>query len=202
MVLQTYSFFIFFNGKKAHFPLAAFVTATVENAQGGLITNAAGAVAGPLEYGSGHVRPTHASDPGLVYEASYRDYLLFACSSIGVQMDPTFPCPESPPSTFNLNYPSVSVSNLNGSITVHRTVTNVGRRKARYLVSIVEPSGVSVEISPKSLRFKEMGEEKSFKIKLQVDGRKGAGSGEYVAGSYTWSDGTHDVRSPIVVSVA
>ncbi|XP_010916207.2 subtilisin-like protease SBT5.6 isoform X2 [Elaeis guineensis] len=180
---------------------AMMTTATVRNAQKGLIKNAAGEVAGPLEYGSGHLRPTHASDPGLVYEASYRDYLLFACSSIGVQMDPTFPCPESPPSTFDLNYPSVSVSNLNGSITVHRTVTNVGQWKARYHVSIVEPSGVSVKISPKILKFKE-GEEKSFRIKLQVDGSKGARSGEYVAGSYTWSDGTHDVRSPIVVSVA
>lgn len=59
-----------------------------------------------------------------------------------------------------------------------------------------------MKISPKILSFKEMGEEKNFTIKLRVDGRKGAGSGEYVAGSYTWSDGTHDVRSPIVVSVA
>ncbi|KAG1341948.1 putative Subtilisin-like protease SBT5.6 [Cocos nucifera] len=117
-------------------------------------------------------------------------------------MDPTFPCPESPPSTFNLNYPSVSVSNLNGSFTIRRTVTNVGQWGAQYHVSIVEPSGVSANISPKILKFKEVGEEKSFRIKLEVDGSKGARSGEYVAGSYTWSDGTHDVRSPIVVSVA
>ncbi|KAJ0986442.1 hypothetical protein J5N97_004798 [Dioscorea zingiberensis] len=111
---------------------ALMTTANIVNTEGVGITNAEGEKAGPLELGSGHLRPTHASDPGLVYDATYEDYLLFACASIKVQMDPSVPCPESPPSPSNLNHPSLSLSGLNGTVTVLRTVTNVGRPKARY----------------------------------------------------------------------
>ncbi|RWV81612.1 hypothetical protein GW17_00056947, partial [Ensete ventricosum] len=155
-------------------------------------------VAGPMDYGSGHIRPAHASDPGLVYDASYEDYLLFACSSIGAQMDPSFRCPETPPSPSDLNYPSIAVSHLNGSVTVRRTVTNVGRGPAKYRVTATEPTGVSVHILPQKLRFKRSGQRRRFSVTLKVRGRRDTPSGDYVAGSYTWSDGTHVVRSPIV----
>ncbi|CAL9056224.1 unnamed protein product [Musa banksii] len=178
---------------------AMMTTATVVNTRGGPLTDAAGQAAGPLEFGSGHVRPNHASDPGLVYDASYEDYLLFACSSIGAQMDPSFPCPETSPSPSDLNYPSIAVSDLNGSVTVRRTVTNVGRGPARYRVTVTEPTGVSVRISPGVLSFKRVGQKKSFTVTLKA---RDTPSKVYVAGSYTWSDGAHVVRSPIVVSVA
>ncbi|CAL9186972.1 unnamed protein product, partial [Musa hybrid cultivar] len=181
---------------------AMMTTAAVENARGEALTDASGRVAGPMDYGSGHIRPTHASDPGLVYDAGYEDYLLFACSSIGAQMDPSFPCPETPPPPSDLNYPSIAVSNLNGSVTVRRNVTNVGRGPARYRVTATEPTGVSVHISPQKLRFKRSGERRRFSVTLKVRGRRDTPSGDYVAGSYTWSDGTHVVRSPIVVSLA
>ncbi|THU51056.1 hypothetical protein C4D60_Mb06t27010 [Musa balbisiana] len=181
---------------------AMMTTAAVENARGEALTDASGRVAGPMDYGSGHIRPTHASDPGLVYDACYEDYLLFACSSIGAQMDPSFPCPETPPPPSDLNYPSIAVSNLNGSVTVRRTVTNVGRGPARYRVTATEPTGVSIHISPQKLRFKRSGQRRRFSVTLKVRGRRDTPSGDYVAGSYTWSDGTHVVRSPIVVSLA
>ncbi|KAJ8483939.1 hypothetical protein OPV22_016424 [Ensete ventricosum] len=181
---------------------AMMTTATVENARGEALTDTSGRVAGPMDYGSGHIRPAHASDPGLVYDASYEDYLLFACSSIGAQMDPSFRCPETPPSPSDLNYPSIAVSHLNGSVTVRRTVTNVGRGPAKYRVTATEPTGVSVHILPQKLRFKRSGQRRRFSVTLKVRGRRDTPSGDYVAGSYTWSDGTHVVRSPIVVSLA
>uniref|UniRef100_A0A0A8Y3K2 Subtilisin-like protease SBT5.6 n=1 Tax=Arundo donax TaxID=35708 RepID=A0A0A8Y3K2_ARUDO len=178
---------------------AIMTTATTNNAEGGPILNGDGSVAGPMDYGSGHVRPKHALDPGLVYDASYQDYLLFACASAGAQLDRSLPCPARPPPPYQLNHPSVAVHGLNGSVTVHRTVTNVGGHGARYSVSVVAPVGVSVKVSPRRLSFARTGEKKTFKIKIEAKGRSG---GKFLAGSYAWSDGVHVVRSPIVVLVA
>lgn len=156
-----------------------------------------------MDYGSGHIRPKHALGPGLVYDASYQDYLLFACASGGAQLDHSFRCPKKPPRPYELNYPSLAVHGLNGSITVHRTVTNVGQHEAHYRVAVVEPKGVSVKVSPKRLSFSSKGEKKAFVIKIVARGRRSARvNRKYLAGSYTWSDGIHAVRSPIVVLVA
>ncbi|XP_062206742.1 subtilisin-like protease SBT5.6 [Phragmites australis] len=183
---------------------AIMTTATITNAEGGPIMNGDGSVAGPMDYGSGHIRPKHALDPGLVYDVSYQDYLLFACASAGAQLDSSVPCPARPPPPYQLNHPSVAVHGLNGSVTVHRTVTNVGSVEAHYTVAVVEPTGVSVKISPKRLSFARTGEKKSFNIKIQAKGRRSGRvmSGQHLAGSYAWSDGVHVVRSPIVVLVA
>ncbi|KAJ3678926.1 hypothetical protein LUZ61_021090 [Rhynchospora tenuis] len=179
---------------------AMMTTATLNNAQGGPLMNGDGTTGGPFDFGSGHVRPIHAADPGLVYEASYQDYLLFMCASTGVQMDFYYPCPKDPLQPYELNYPSVAVSRLNGTVSIVRTVTNVAQGKAKYRVSVDNPNGISVKISPKGLKFNDVGEKKSFRIVLKDRGTVMRGNGTYVAGSYTWSDGVHSVRSPIVVS--
>ncbi|KAG8077788.1 hypothetical protein GUJ93_ZPchr0007g5199 [Zizania palustris] len=187
---------------------AIMTTATTSNAAGGPIMDADGTVAGPMDYGSGHIRPRHAMDPGLVYDASYQDYLLFACAaSGGAQLDHSLPCPATPPPPYELNHPSLAIHGLNGTVTVHRTVTNVGlqgKGNARYSVAVVEPMGVSVKVSPKNLSFSRTNEKKSFRIKIEAKkGRTGwRVNGQFVAGSYTWSDGVHVVRSPIAVLVA
>ena len=165
--------------------------------------NADGTVAGPMDYGSGHIRPRHALDPGLVYDASYEDYLLFACASAGSQLDPSVPCPARPPPPYQLNHPSVAVHGLNGSVTVRRTVTHVGSGEARYTVAVAAPAGVSVEVAPRRLRFARAGERKAFRIRVEAAEASGrAARGRFVAGSYAWSDGVHVVRSPLVVLVA
>ncbi|PAN28714.1 hypothetical protein PAHAL_5G174000 [Panicum hallii] len=185
---------------------AIMTTATTNNAEGGPLMNGDGTIAGPMDYGSGHIRPRHALDPGLVYDASYEDYLLFACASAGSQLDPSVPCPARPAPPYQLNHPSVAVHGLNGSVTVRRTVTHVGSGEARYTVAVAAPAGVSVEVSPRRLRFARPGEKKAFRIKMEAKASgKGSGRvarGQFVAGSYAWSDGVHVVRSPIVVLVA
>lgn len=150
-----------------------------------------------MDIGSGHIRPSHSADPGLIYDATYTDYLLFACSSINAQMDPSFPCPTNATPAFNLNHPSVTITGLCGTAKVTRTVTNVSKGKATYKVSVTEPNSVKVEISPEVLTFEQVGEKKSFTISLTVDA---VGREKYVAGEYIWSDGVHIVRSPILVS--
>ncbi|KAK1321546.1 Subtilisin-like protease [Acorus calamus] len=182
---------------------ALMTTATTTNRDGDPITDASGKVAGPFNYGSGHLRPEHAMDPGLVYDASYIDYLLFVCAN-GTSLDPAFPCPKDRPSPRDLNHPSVAVSKLSGTVTIKRTVTNVGGHKGVYSVTISPPPGVAVDVSPSGLSFWHKMEKKSFLITLKADegGSGKVSSGEYTFGWYSWSDGVHVVRSPIAVSLA
>ncbi|GMP74073.1 hypothetical protein CsSME_00031600 [Camellia sinensis var. sinensis] len=185
---------------------ALITSAGLKNNMGMPITDASGNPANPFQYGSGHFRPTKAADPGLVYDASYTDYLLFLCSSGLPNFDPSFKCPKLSPTTTtnNLNYPSLAISKLNGTVTVERTVTNVGDGKSVYFSSVKPPLGFSIKVSPPILFFSHMGEKKSFTItvKAESDGVGTVGKNGYRFGWFTWTDGVHIVRSPMAVSLA
>lgn len=183
--------------------MICFAAATVINNDGEPLTDASGKPAGPFNYGSGHLRPVHALDPGLVYNASYSDYLTYLCA-MGIISNSYFKCPAHPFSPTNLNHPSIAIPNLNGTLTVKRTVTNVGPGKSVYSATVTPPVGVSVEISPKILIFSHVGEKKTFNITLQAnEGNVGEEEkrGGYVFGWYEWKDGVHVVRSPMAVSI-
>lgn len=181
------------------------LAAGLNNNEHNLITDASGNSADPFQFGSGHFRPTKAADPGLVYDASYKDYLLFLCSSGSKSLDSSFKCPKNSPSPVNLNYPSLAIPKLNGSVSAIRTVTNVGGSNSVYFVSVKPPPGISVKVSPPILFFNRAGQKKSFTITVKLDNGITADSIEkdkYAFGWYTWSDGIHNVRSPMAVSVA
>nr|GLL30301.1 subtilisin-like protease SBT5.6 [Ipomoea trifida] len=179
---------------------ALMTTATTENVKGEAIKDAYGEVAGPFHYGAGHIQPSKAADPGLVYDSTYTDYLLFVCAITGTSLDPsTFNCPVEAPSPSNLNYPSLSIAELKGSMVVKRTVTNVGLAVATYSVEVKAPSGYSVQVSPPVLNFTQVGEKQSFFITIKADSVKKS-NGEFGFGWYKWSDGIHMVKSPIVVA--
>ncbi|CAN1150186.1 Subtilisin-like protease SBT5.6 [Linum perenne] len=185
---------------------AIMTTATVKNNKGEAISNQSGDKATPFEYGSGHFRPSKAADPGLVYDASYIDYLLYLCSYGVKNADARFKCPESSPPTHDLNYPSVSVSKLNGTVTVKRTVTNHGGGgKAVYLFGAKAPAGLSVKARPSVLEFGGIGERKSFELTIRVRNLTKAKAGlkdGFGFGWFSWRDDYHVVRSPIVISLA
>ncbi|OMO82807.1 hypothetical protein COLO4_22823 [Corchorus olitorius] len=144
---------------------AIMTTAQTTNNLGEEITDDSGNAATPFQYGAGHFQPIKAADPGLIYDASFHDYLLYLCSVGQTKLlDRTFKCPEHPPSTVNLNYPSFAIPNLNGTFTIWRTVTNVGRSKSTYLFHSKPPPGVHVKASPNILHFNRLGQKKSFKI--------------------------------------
>ncbi|XP_073300665.1 subtilisin-like protease SBT5.6 [Primulina huaijiensis] len=183
---------------------ALITSAGLNNNEDELITDASGIPADPFQFGSGHFRPTKASDPGLVYDASYNDYILFLCSSGIKKVGNSFKCPENPPSPANLNYPSLAIPKLNGTVTVTRTVTNVGSSKSVYFVSAKPPPGISVKFTPSILFFSRAGEKKSFSITVKTESETmdTIDKNKYEFGWYTWSDGIHNVRSPMAVSVA
>ncbi|CAI9773252.1 unnamed protein product [Fraxinus pennsylvanica] len=99
--------------------------AKLNNNMGTPITDSDKKIANPFQFGASHIQPSKTADPGLVYNASYDDYLLFLCRNNNNLLVPSFKCPNVIPSPSNLNYPSLVICKLKGSTTVTRTVTNV-----------------------------------------------------------------------------
>ncbi|GJX22099.1 subtilisin-like protease SBT5.6, partial [Tanacetum coccineum] len=187
------------NWSSAAIKSALITSAGLLNNEGKRITDASGNPADPLQFGSGHFRPEKAADPGLVYDASYNDYLMFLCSHVDINSNPTFKCPKTTPSMQNLNYPSFSFPKLTGKVAVKRTVTNVGGKGSVYFASVEPPMGISVKVYPPILHFNQVGEKKDFE--LIVEAKERVEKGIYSFGWLTWSDGVHIVRSPIAVSL-
>lgn len=178
---------------------ALMTTSTINNVVGKPITNATGDNANPFEYGAGHFRPSRAVDPGLIYDATYTDYLLYLCSQ-NISLDSSYNCPEKVPAASNLNYPSLAIANMRGSSsTVTRVVTNVGKDNSTYVLAVRSPPGYVVDIVPKTLHFSKLGEKQSFNITVTAQSSIQSRN-EFSFGWYTWSDGVHMVRSPIAVS--
>ncbi|CAI0560740.1 unnamed protein product [Linum tenue] len=166
----------------------------------GTITDERGHTATPFQFGSGQFCPSKAADPGLVYDASYTDYLLYLCSYGLKNAGERFNCPKFPPPMYDLNYPSVSVPKLNGTLTIKRSVMNVGGDgNAVYFFSAKPPLGMTVTARPSVLFFSRVGERKEFT--LTIEAREYYGEGGYGFGWYSWRDNYHVVRSPIAVSM-
>ncbi|XP_017978373.1 PREDICTED: subtilisin-like protease SBT5.4 [Theobroma cacao] len=159
----------------------------------------------PFGYGSGHIKPNRAMNPGLVYDLRVEDYLDFLCaigynqSKVERFSEGPYTCPESG-NPLDLNYPSIAVPKLSGSVTISRKLKNVGT-PGNYTACVCEPFGISVSVEPSSLQFENIGEEKGFKLTLKAKG-DGAANKDYVFGALTWTDGKHYVRSPIAVAAA
>ncbi|KAK7295275.1 hypothetical protein RJT34_18181 [Clitoria ternatea] len=157
-------------------------------------------LADPFAYGSGHVQPNSAIDPGLVYDLSINDYLNFLCASgydqqliSALNSNRTFICSGSHSIT-DLNYPSITLPNLDlNAVTVTRTVTNVGP-PSTYFAKAQLP-GHNIIIIPSSLAFKRIGQKKKFKVIVQATSV--TKRGKYHFGELLWTNGKHIVRSPI-----
>ncbi|KAL3584225.1 hypothetical protein D5086_015286 [Populus alba] len=167
------------------------------------IANASLIEATPLNYGAGHIWPSRAMDPGLVYDLTTKDYVNFLCSigynstQLSLFIGKPYICPSQNNGLLDFNYPSITVPNLSSNkTTLSRTLKNVGT-PSLYRVNIRAPGGISVKVEPRSLKFDKINEEKMFKVTLEAT--KGFKSNDYVFGEITWSDGKHHVRSPVVV---
>ena len=148
--------------------------------------------------GAGHVRPNSAADPGLVYEHGFNDWLAFLCGTT-TAVNPAS-CTALKNAGFSLdasdlNTPSIAIGDLAGSQTVKRKVTNVGSSAATYNVSVTGLAGATAVVTPSSLSLGP-GETKSFTVVIT---RTTAAVNAYIGGQLTWSDGTHNVRIPVVV---
>ncbi|XP_027335845.1 subtilisin-like protease SBT1.1 [Abrus precatorius] len=192
---------------------ALMTTASTSNNKGAPIADIGSnnsTFANPFAFGSGHVDPERASDPGLVYDITAKDYLNYLCSlkytssQIALLSKGNFKCPKnSVLQGGDLNYASFSVlfgiSALKASVTYKRVVTNVGNPKSSYAVKVEAPKGVSVTVEPRNLSFKKLGEKLSYKVTFVSNGRT-AVTGVSSFGSLTWVSDKYTVRSPIAVT--
>ena len=169
--------------------------------------------ADPFDFGAGHVDPegrvsTKGSlfNPGLVYSATAVDYVAFLCDTSAAELVPLLvgaTCDVLADAGFqtlatNLNYPSIAASEVAGTKTVVRTVTNVSNESESYRVRVDEPPGYDVTVTPDRITL-AAGESVSFEVTfVNVD----APIGEWRFGSLSWQSGRNRVRSPIAVQGA
>ncbi|KAF5931133.1 hypothetical protein HYC85_032006 [Camellia sinensis] len=149
---------------------AIMTTATILDNTGKLIERdlQGGTPTTPFDYGSGQINPVAAVDPGLIYDFDSNDIIDFLCStgSTHSQMvnltGVVVSCKNSSTPSYDFNYPSIGVSNMSGSLSVHRTVTYYGKGSIVYYSQVDYPSGVKVKVTPNKLEFSLAEEKISF----------------------------------------
>ena len=102
--------------------------------------------AGEFAYGSGHINPLKAIDPGLVYDASKEDYIKLLCisydeSRVRLVSGGNSTCPTGPDkgSLKDHNYPSMGakVTAMQPfTVTFNRRVKTVGIANSTYVAKI------------------------------------------------------------------
>ncbi|XP_017700573.2 subtilisin-like protease 4 [Phoenix dactylifera] len=159
--------------------------------------------------GAGHVNPSRADKPGLIYDINSDNYTAYLCGlkytdrQVSAVVRRSVKCSSIKKiSGAELNYPSfmVILNTRNGyKLEVTRTVKNVGSARSVYKVQTMSPGGVSVAVKPTQLSFSKVNEEAQFTVTFSSDGR----SKGYKEGFLTWliSNGSISVNSPIMVAV-
>ncbi|XP_059279416.1 subtilisin-like protease SBT1.7 [Lycium ferocissimum] len=169
----------------------------------------------PFDYGAGHVNPTAAVNPGLVYDLTVDDYINFLCaldystSMIKVIAKRDISCDENKEyRVADLNYPSFAIpletawgeyaNSSAPTVTRYtRTLTNVGN-PATYKASVSsETQEVKILVDPQTLTFSRKNEKKTYTVTFTASSKP---SGTTIFARLEWSDGQHVVASPIAFS--
>ncbi|KAM0946764.1 putative cucumisin [Dioscorea sansibarensis] len=155
-----------------------------------------------FKMGAGHVNPSKAVDPGLVFDIDTKQYISFLCglgyddSQLGTITGEDIKCSKIKNiSQSNLNYPSIVVSLMEKNVTVSRTVTNVGEAISSYKVEIDMPDEVKVEVVPKVLEFHELNEKHSYMVSINSS----VALKKEIQGNMRWVADKYIVRTPIVI---
>lgn len=116
-------------------------------------------LADPFDFGGGILNPNGAGNPGLVYDMGKDDYILYLCamgynnSAIAKVTGRPTSCPCNRPSILDVNLPSITIPNLQYSVSLTRSVTNVGAVDSEYKAVINPPPGNAIKVEPDRLVF-------------------------------------------------
>ncbi|OIW02821.1 hypothetical protein TanjilG_29597 [Lupinus angustifolius] len=162
-------------------------------------------------YGSGLVNPVKAINPGLVFDLCKGDYINLLCNigfdtpKIRKLSGENSTCPSLTPqrsTVRDFNYPALAIHvkpNQPFVFNFTRTVTNVGFANSTYKVHVRKSSHLKIKVVPRVISFKSLNEKQSFVVKV-VGGKFPDKS--VPSSSLEWTDGTHNVRCPVVVDVS
>jgi hypothetical protein len=197
--------------KQAHpdWTAAMAKSALMTTADTDVVDNDRKTPANPFEMGAGMIDPGgnrrgSAFNPGLVYDAGFFEYLGFLCDAAPeVFANPAGTCAglaagDIPTLAYNLNVPSIGVSEVPGTRTIIRTVTNVSSQTIRVEAEVKKPKGFDVTVSPRRLNI-PAGASETFEVTFTTTN---APIGEWRFGSLTWEGSGYDIRSPLAVKAA
>ncbi|KAG5617367.1 hypothetical protein H5410_017191 [Solanum commersonii] len=129
----------------------------------------------PFDFGGGLVNANGTNDPGLVYEMGESDYVFnYLCpmgyntSAISRITNRFVTCANKMPSILDFNLPSLTIPSLKKTVTVKRTVTNVGPVNSQYKAIIEPPLGITIKVMPETLIFNSSIEKISFTLTIST----------------------------------
>jgi subtilisin family serine protease len=153
----------------------------------------------PFDYGTGHIDPNKANDPGLVYEVTDDEYDAYGCAIGSPDVDqPRCDELEANGVSFepvDINQPNISVSRLTQATTIKRRVTNVTDSSETYSLEVELPPGIDVLVSPTAL---SVGAGQTVEYEVTLTFTSGP-QDIFRFGSLTWVSNDHRVRSVIAV---
>ncbi|ONI06852.1 hypothetical protein PRUPE_5G085400 [Prunus persica] len=159
--------------------------------------------------GAGHVNPTKANDPGLIYDTQPMDYIPYLCGlnytekEIQIITQQKVNCsqvgviPEA-----QLNYPSFSIkigSNESQSQYYTRTVRNVGPASSTYNLDLLVPHKMGMSVNPGVLTFTKVNQKITFHVEFIAEDGAGKDGVAFGQGYLRWVSDKHNVTSPIAV---
>ncbi|KAG0499947.1 hypothetical protein HPP92_000019 [Vanilla planifolia] len=125
---------------------AIMTTANPRDLDGNPITDQdKGKIATAFDMGSGLFNPLAANDPGLIYDIKPHDYFRYLCGW----------------GLFSDDDVRAVVR-----VTVTRTVTKVGDADSVYKLYFNDPKGVRIDVLPKQLSFKTVGEKQNYNVTI------------------------------------
>lgn len=188
---------------------AIMTTADLLNLKGTPIVDRSNTPADIYSTGSGHVNPSKANDPGLIYDIRPDDYIPYLCglnytnNQIEMITQQRVDCSEvGVIAEAQLNYPSFSITI--GSYQTQnytRTVKNVGPAYSTYKSEIGEPQKwgviVNVGVTPSVLTFTEVNQTITYNVEFST--KLVGQDGSFLQGHLRWVSDNHSVYSPIAV---
>jgi hypothetical protein len=164
---------------------------------------------GEFAYGSGNINPQQALHPGLIYDITKQDYMQMLCNfgyndtKVEQISGEKSSCHEASNRYLvkDINYPALVIlvrPHKHFSAKIHRTVTNVGSPNSSYTATIIPIPKIKIKVVPELLSFKSLHEKQSFVVIATGEAKSNQ---TMFSSSLVWSDGTHNVKSPIIIQI-
>jgi hypothetical protein len=90
-----------------------------------------------------------------IWETGIQDYINFLCATSGItprQVSASTGrlCPKTLGRSTDLNIPSITITNLQGTRVIPRTVKNISPKPETYTITWISPADVAVTVKPTS----------------------------------------------------